>query len=192
MSRVHVLSAWLLTGSTLLIPPLSAIAQSGTVDGNDFLMWQRSVSFAQDEVVELSIEYVDPPGAAEDRGECRLQVSEKSGAVLGSVAITLTGLQLNPTRVESSRGFGFIEKVINVESGVLQVNGEAVAPLAPNPWTGRNPLGLSILCTLPFGREAHQMSGIRWLVLGPDSSTRTADGVDLNRNFQGHWGYDFP
>ena len=190
MSRALVLSAGLLTASALLVPPLSTTAQSNTVDGNDFLMWQRSISVNQDEVVELSIEYLDPPGVTEEGQGCRLELSEKKGNVLGTVPLTFADSEARSTSVGSSRGFGFIEKLVSVEDGVLQVNGVAVAPLAPSPWTGRSTIGLSILCTKPPARATRQLSAIRWVIAGADSGTRAADGVDLNRNFDGHWGYD--
>jgi hypothetical protein len=184
------LSTRLVIVTSLILPALPAAAQSGSVDAADFTVWKSSISLAPDETLELSLDYVEAPGSATVETVCRLEFSENDGAVVGTVPITFPRLQDGATRASTTRGFGFVEMAIEVEGGVVHVNEEPAALVAPSPLTGRDVFGLSIVCTPPGSIEARQLTGIRLLVLGPDASTRAVDGVDLNRNFAAHWGYD--
>lgn len=162
------------TGLLAVFQP--AFAQDGDADGFDFLKWQRGVSFAPLETMEILIEQTGASAGPDTT--LTFTITNSFGVVIGLIETTVPAS--DPPFNRRDRGFGFIAmEVAASPDGVLLINGEPFGDLTASPTTGRYALGISLFSSrAPDSGGGNATFGNATLnIVAPDGTTRASSDI---------------
>ena len=159
------------TGLLTMFQP--ALAQ----DGADFNIWNRGVSFAPLETIEIQIGYSDNFLGSDTT--LTFTITNNFGIVIGQIETTVPAS--DPPVNRRDRGFGFVTMAAAASpDGVLLINGEPFGDLTASPTTGRYSVGISLFSSRASGAGGGNapIGNATLSIVAPDGTTRTSSEIE--------------
>jgi len=161
----------------------AAPAQDDSVDGNDFLVWQREASFSSLEKLEIVFERVERqrrsrPGTLV---AFELVVTDAAGDIIGQVVLENSGTSNDRRKVDRPRGFGFVT-MSSDGRGVLMIDDSPSGQLTQNPITGRYLLGLALISSRP-PKASLRIPGVTITIVDDDGQTKAGTTINSDPGY---------